>query len=179
MSTLKYIRHDKNAITPTKGSAEAAGYDLHSIEDFVLKPHAIGVLPTGISVLPPEGCYCRIADRSGLAAKHGITTLAGVIDRDYRGSISVVLANLKDQEFVVNKGDRIAQLICEKIAYTTLEECFTSFYETQRGTNGLGSTGTSQFVTTTISVPPNDVSSSTTTNRFDGSRARSGHHKQE
>lgn len=87
------------------------------------------------------GCYGRIAPRSGLAWKNHIDVGAGVIDEDYRGNIGVVLFNHSDQEFKVTKGDRIAQLICQRIDYPVLQEV-TNLDNTSRGAGGFGSTGT-------------------------------------
>ena len=81
---------------------------------------------TDIQIAVPEGTYGRVAPRSGLAHKHFIDVGAGVIDRDYRGNVGVILFNFGTSAFKVNKGDRIAQLICEKISYPTIQECQVS-----------------------------------------------------
>lgn len=99
------------------------------------------VVKTDIQVELPEGCYGRIAPRSGLAAKNFIDIGAGVVDEDYRGNLGVVMFNHSNVEFPIAKGDRIAQLICERIFYPTLEEVKT-LTDTERGANGFGSTGT-------------------------------------
>lgn len=96
---------------------------------------------TDIQVQLPEGCYGRVAPRSGLAVKNFIDVGAGVVDEDYRGNLGVVLFNHSDTEFKVARGDRIAQFICERIFYPELEEA-TSLTETERGAGGFGSTGT-------------------------------------
>lgn len=96
---------------------------------------------TDIQIEIPFGCYGRVAPRSGLAAKNFIDIGAGVIDEDYRGNVGVVMFNHAEEEFEVKKGDRIAQLICEKIFYPDIEEVST-LSTTERGTNGFGSTGT-------------------------------------
>ena len=96
---------------------------------------------TDLQIAVPEGCYGRVAPRSGLAAKKFIDVGAGVIDYDYRGNVGVVLFNFGDEDFKVSKGDRIAQLICEKISYPQLEQCKT-LDVTERGAGGFGSTGT-------------------------------------
>lgn len=95
---------------------------------------------TDIQIAVPSGCYGRVAPRSGLAHKNFIDVGAGVIDRDYRGNVGVILFNFGKDVFRVKKGDRIAQLICEKISYPRLEEC-TTLTETVRGEGGFGSTG--------------------------------------
>ncbi|GAC97482.1 deoxyuridine 5'-triphosphate nucleotidohydrolase [Pseudozyma hubeiensis SY62] len=126
---------------PTRGSTHAAGYDLYSAEKVVL-PSRGGrkVIQTGIHLAIPTGHYGRVAPRSGLASKHGIDTGAGVIDEDYRGLLGVLLFNFGDEDFTVNEGDRIAQLIIEKISTPDVVEV-DSLDETLRGAGGFGSTG--------------------------------------
>jgi len=130
---------------PVRATADSAGYDLFSTDSYVVLPGRRVVVSTGISVQLPPGTYGRIAPRSGLAVKHGLDTLAGVIDPDYTGEIKVVLQNLDmNQPFVIRPGYRIAQLILEK--YTTAEVVETSPEGTQipstaRGSSGFGSTG--------------------------------------
>jgi dUTP pyrophosphatase len=139
MSTLKVLKLSDNAFTPTKGSAEAAGYDLFAASDFVVVARGKCIVPTDLSILVPEGTYGRIAPRSGLAVNNFVHVGAGVIDRDYRGNIGVVLFNHADNEFSAKKGDIIAQLICEKIEYPKLEEVY-SLEVTTRRDGGFGST---------------------------------------
>lgn len=95
---------------------------------------------TDIQIELPPGCYGRIAARSGLGLKYNIHVGAGVIDRDFRGNIGALLFNLGDTKFVIHKGDRIAQLICEKIYYCDIKEV-ANLSKTDRGENGFGSTG--------------------------------------
>ncbi|SPO24430.1 probable dUTP pyrophosphatase [Ustilago trichophora] len=125
---------------PTRGSPLAAGYDLYSAEKVVLPRGGRKVIQTGICLAIPTGHYGRVAPRSGLASKHGIDTGAGVIDEDYRGLLGVLLFNFGDAEFTINEGDRIAQLIIEKISTPEVEEV-ESLDETLRGAGGFGSTG--------------------------------------
>ena len=106
-------------------------------------------MKTDIRVAIPEGCYGRIAPRSGLAWKHSIDVGAGVVDSDYRGNVCVILFNFSDEDFIVSKGDRIAQLICERIALTQLFE--SKLDQTERQDNGFGSTGVSLKDTTNTS----------------------------
>ncbi|KAL9934092.1 hypothetical protein V8E36_007174 [Tilletia maclaganii] len=130
-----------HAQLPTRGSAQAAGYDLYAAEDFLLRgKNGRGVVPTGIKVAIPEGCYGRVAPRSGLAAKHGIDVGAGVIDSDYRGLLGVLLFNLGDSDFQIKTGDRIAQLVIEQIRTPDVLEV-ESLEDTDRGAGGFGSTG--------------------------------------
>jgi deoxyuridine 5'-triphosphate nucleotidohydrolase len=129
-----------NAITPTRGSEYAAGADIYSVEETVIPPREHRLISTGIAAQAPEGCYIRIAPRSGLAAKHSIDVLAGVVDRDYRGEIKVILINNSNQVFKVSAGDRVAQLICERAVITDIVEVDDLDY-TERGSAGFGSTG--------------------------------------
>ncbi|XP_025901540.1 deoxyuridine 5'-triphosphate nucleotidohydrolase, mitochondrial [Nothoprocta perdicaria] len=137
---LRFARLSENARAPTRGSARAAGYDLYSAYDCVIPPMEKAVVKTDIQISLPAGCYGRVAPRSGLAAKHFIDVGAGVIDEDYRGNVGVVLFNFGKESFEVKKGDRIAQLICERIFYPELEEVQV-LDDTERGAGGFGSTG--------------------------------------
>ncbi|VDM35696.1 unnamed protein product [Hydatigera taeniaeformis] len=137
---LRFRKVSNLAYTPTRGSELAAGYDLYSSVDCVVKVGGRTLINTDIQIALPPGCYGRIAPRSGLALKHGIDVGAGVVDPDYRGNIMVVLFNFGDEDFYVRRGDRIAQLICERIFTPSLEECHT-LDETRRGSSGYGSTG--------------------------------------
>lgn len=113
--TLNVTRLVSHAALPARASPGAAGYDLFSIDHYVVQPGRRMVVSTGISVQLPTGTYGRIAPRSGLAVKHGLDTLAGVIDPDYTGEVKVVLQNLDTvYPFIVRPGYRIAQLILEK-----------------------------------------------------------------
>ncbi|XP_030767165.1 deoxyuridine 5'-triphosphate nucleotidohydrolase-like [Sitophilus oryzae] len=98
------------------------------------------LINTGLKFELPSGCYGRIAPRSGLASKNGINVGAGIIDQDYRGIVMVLLFNHSSEDFQVNVGDRIAQLICEHIHYPELVE-EKELTHTERNTNGFGSTG--------------------------------------
>ena len=100
-----------------------------------------GLVKTDIQIKVPHGTYGRIAPRSGLSLKNHIDIGAGVVDEDYRGNVGVVMFNHAETEFVVKKGDRIAQLVCEKIAYPEIE-VMESLDNTERGEGGFGSTGT-------------------------------------
>ncbi|XP_054244068.1 deoxyuridine 5'-triphosphate nucleotidohydrolase, mitochondrial [Indicator indicator] len=137
---LRFAKLSENACTPSRGSARAAGYDLFSAYDCVIPPMEKAVVKTDIQIALPSGCYGRVAPRSGLAAKHFIDVGAGVIDEDYRGNVGVVLFNFGKEAFEVKKGDRIAQLICERICYPELEEV-QALDDTERGEGGFGSTG--------------------------------------
>jgi dUTP pyrophosphatase len=125
---------------PRRESQGAAGYDLSSAVDVTIPPGGRAVVATGIAIAVPEGTYGRVAPRSGLAAKHGIDVLAGVIDEDYRGEVSVILLNTGSAAFSIAAGDRIAQLVLEKNA-TPLVAVVTDLESTARGGGGFGSTG--------------------------------------
>jgi dUTP pyrophosphatase len=100
-----------NARAPTKSSRGAAGYDLYAARGCVIGVGERHLVSTELRVECPVGTYARIAPRSGLALKHGLDVMAGVVDRDYTGTVGVVLINLGSRPYVVEVGDRIAQLI--------------------------------------------------------------------
>ena len=127
------------AVAPTRGSAGAAGYDLYANEDVTIGEGEFTPVNTGVSVAIPPGYYGRIAPRSGLATKHGIIIGGGVIDEDYRGELKVLMSCLFGM-YEVSRGERIAQLILEKITTPELE-IVTSLDDTDRGSDGFGSTG--------------------------------------
>ena len=133
-------RASETAILPTKGSDRAAGYDLYASDEAVVPAGGKALVSTGLKIKVPTGTYGRIAPRSGLAWNHHLDVGAGVVDEDYRGELKVVLFNLGQEAFYVKQGERIAQLICEKIAYPVLE-AVVSIDETHRGSAGFGSTG--------------------------------------
>ncbi|XP_023945441.2 deoxyuridine 5'-triphosphate nucleotidohydrolase [Bicyclus anynana] len=137
---LKFTRLSENAYPPVKGSEKAAGFDLKSAYDYTVAARGKELVKTDLQIELPSGCYGRVAPRSGLAVKNFIDVGAGVIDEDYRGNVGVVIFNHSDQPFSITKGDRIAQLICEKIYYPELVEV-TDLTVTKRADGGFGSTG--------------------------------------
>ena len=139
---MKFAKITENATTPKKGTKYSAGYDLHSAYDYSLLAKSRKLVLTDLKMQMPRKCYGRIAPRSGLALKHGIDVLAGVIDQDYRGNIGVVLINFGNETFNIKKGDRVAQLIFEKIYYPKLIEVNCIGDDTPRGSGAFGSTGT-------------------------------------
>jgi dUTP pyrophosphatase len=142
MSPFKISKVRANATIPVRQSCADAGYDLSSCEAGVVPAKSRKLFDSGIAIQIPEDCYARVAPRSGLALKKGIDTGAGVIDASYRGSIGIILFNHSDDDFEVNVGDRIAQLIFEKIYTPELEEvAFDVLSTTERGADGIGSTG--------------------------------------
>jgi dUTP pyrophosphatase len=140
MRHLKFLKLSPSAVLPTRASSNAAGVDLYSIEEAVLAIGKIAAVRTGLSVAIPKGFYGRIAPRSGLALKHGIDVLAGVVDSDYRGELICVLINHGESDFFIQKHYRVAQLIIEKIS-TPEPEWVESLPNTNRGNKGFGSSG--------------------------------------
>jgi dUTP pyrophosphatase len=139
MSSFQVKLNYEDSQEPTRGSDEAAGYDLYSYESETVVPKQIKLIDTGISIRVPEGTYGRIAPRSSVSKK-GILINAGVIDRDYRGPVKVMVHNLSNDNYVINKNDRIAQLILEQIK-TPPVELVEELDDTVRGEGGFGSTG--------------------------------------
>ena len=138
---LRVKRMNVNAKLPVRGSSGAAGYDLSAAQAAVIPAHGKCLVKTGLAISMPPGCYGRIAPRSGLAVKKFIDVGAGVIDSDYRGEIGVVLFNFSNDSFCINMGDRIAQIIFEKIKTPSVKET-NDLGETDRGNQGYGSSGT-------------------------------------
>lgn len=136
---LKVKKLSPEANIPTRGSKGSAGYDLYSNEDYSFSPRERKLISTGISISVQPDCYGRIAPRSGLSVQ-GFDVGAGVVDSDFTGHIKVLLINNSKNTQSIKKGDRIAQLILEKI-YTPEIETVDELCSTERGENGFGSTG--------------------------------------
>lgn len=131
-------------VLPQYETAHAAGMDMRAFTDaeIVIKPLQRVLVPTGLHIELPVGYEAQIRPRSGLAYKHGISIVnsPGTIDADYRGEIKVLLVNLSDTDFVINNGDRIAQMVIAKHETITWESVDT-LNETARGEGGYGHTG--------------------------------------
>uniref|UniRef100_A0AC35TGF9 Deoxyuridine 5'-triphosphate nucleotidohydrolase n=1 Tax=Rhabditophanes sp. KR3021 TaxID=114890 RepID=A0AC35TGF9_9BILA len=138
--TIKFVRTCDAARAPIFGSVCAAGADLCAAEATIVPANGKACISTGLKVAIPYGYYGRVAPRSGLAAKKFLDVGAGVVDSDYRGVLHVLLFNFSKEDFQVNVGDRIAQLICEKICHPEYTEV-QSIDDTDRGEGGFGSTG--------------------------------------
>lgn len=139
---LRFSKITQNAYAPTKSSTRAAGFDLKSAYNYTVLARGVQLIKTDIRIQMPIGSYGRIAPRSGLAINNSIDVGAGVVDEDYRGNVGIVLFNHSAINFEIRKGDRIAQLICEKIYYPLIEEIpFMNDTTTTRGSNGFGSSG--------------------------------------
>ena len=130
--------------TPAYATEKSAGMDLKAniTEPVALEPLERVLVPTGLFIALPDGTEAQVRPRSGLAAKHGITVLnsPGTIDADYRGEIKVILVNLSKEPFVINPGERIAQLVVARYEKIGWEEVL-DLDETERGEGGFGSTG--------------------------------------
>ena len=137
---LRVKRHKPEATLPQRATDGSAGYDLCSAIDCSIEAGGRLAIPTEISIAVPSGHYGRVAPRSGLAMKKGINVGAGVIDADYRGKVGVCLFNHSNDTFAVKTGDRIAQLILERISTPPVAEV-DALETTERGTGGFGSTG--------------------------------------
>jgi dUTP pyrophosphatase len=137
---IKVKRLRDGARLPARATDWSAGADLHCVEAFTLQPGERRLVPAGLAIEIPPGYYGRVAPRSGLAVRHGVDTLAGIIDSDYRGELKVALINFGDQPVSFAAGERIAQLIIERAAicdYFWSED----LSETERAEGGFGSTG--------------------------------------
>ena len=139
---LEILKTSPDARIPTKGSNDAAGYDLYSLSSHEILPQQIGVIDTGIATKFPPHTYGRIAGRSGLAVKNYVDVKGGVIDPDYTGTIKVIIHNFGHEPFHIQRHDRIAQLILEQYTPSDLV-ITTSLQNTERSDNGFGSTGIS------------------------------------
>ncbi|MCD4665762.1 MAG: dUTP diphosphatase [Bacteroidales bacterium] len=141
---VKIVNKSKHAI-PSYETSASAGMDLRAEldEPVVLKPLERALVPTGLYIELPEGYEAQIRPRSGLAIKKGITLLnsPGTIDADYRGEIRIIMANISNENFVVNDGERIAQMVITKHEHAEWIEV-DELNNTERGTGGFGSTGT-------------------------------------
>lgn len=137
---LKFQKLQEGATLPSRETSHASALDLYANEQVSIPAKKYTGVKTGVAVAIPHGYYGRIAPRSGLAVKFGIDTLGGVIDNDYRGELIVLLINNGDQDFNINKGDRIAQFLIEAII--TPEPVWVEQLDaTERGDKGFGSTG--------------------------------------
>ncbi|MDA8233971.1 MAG: dUTP diphosphatase [Clostridia bacterium] len=123
---------------------QAAGMDLYAavIQPIELKPGGISLIPTGLHIALPEGYEAQIRPRSGLALKHGISLVntPGTIDADYRGEIGLIMINFGPEPFVINRGERVAQMVINKVEHPELIEV-EELTETQRNSGGFGHTG--------------------------------------
>ena len=141
---IKIKRLNNGGGLPIPGYATdgAAGMDVVAAESLTLKPGRRAAIPTGFAFAIPQGYEIQVRPRSGLALNHGITCLntPGTIDSDYRGEVKIILANLGDEEFRIERGDRIAQLVAAPVQHAMFTEV-DELDGTTRGSGGFGSTG--------------------------------------
>ncbi|WP_119417784.1 dUTP diphosphatase [Desertibaculum subflavum] len=142
---IKRLAHAADLPLPAYATEGAAGFDLAAAvaTPVTLAPGARALVPTGFAMALPPGFEAQVRPRSGLAAKHGVTVLnsPGTIDSDYRGEVAVILVNLGEAAFVVERGMRIAQAVVAPVTHARLVEA-DALTETARGAGGFGSTGT-------------------------------------
>lgn len=138
---MKFTQKNPEAIIPKRQTAGSAGYDLYASEDAVIAPNSVKIIGTGVGTELSPGYVAFVCSRSGLAAKNGVAVLnaPGIIDEDYQQEIKVILMNFGVTPLLINKGDRIAQLVLTKYE-TGLDSGSENFAQRQ---GGLGSTGVS------------------------------------
>lgn len=141
---IKRVNGNEDIPLPVKMTEAASGFDLHAAvpSDITLMPMERRLIPTGFAMSMPVELEAQIRPRSGLAYKHGITTLnsPGTIDADYRGEVHVLLINLSQVPFTVARGERIAQLVFQEVPRVNIQEVL-DLDETVRGSGGFGHTG--------------------------------------
>lgn len=142
---IKIQKIHPNALIPEYQTEGSSGFDLHAVEEVMIKPHSVGLVKIGICLSLEVGYELQVRTRSGLALNHQVMVLnsPGTVDNDYRGEIKVILANLSDKDFKVQAGDRIAQGVVQKTYKAEFIEC-ERLDETSRGSGGFGSTGVSK-----------------------------------
>ncbi len=142
---IKIQKIHPNALIPKYQTEGSSGFDLHAVEEAMIKPHSVGLVKIGICLSLEVGYELQVRTRSGLALNHQVMVLnsPGTVDNDYRGEIKVILANLSDKDFKVQVGDRIAQGVVQKTYKAEFIEC-ERLDETSRGSGGFGSTGVSK-----------------------------------
>ncbi|HEY7336757.1 MAG TPA: dUTP diphosphatase [Bryobacteraceae bacterium] len=136
---IKRLHSDAHLPVYAHGPLEDAGLDLRSIERVALRPGIARAVPTGLAIELPPGFEAQVRPRSGLALKHSLTVNFGTIDPGYRGEIRVVMFNLGREEYIVEKGDRIAQLVIGRYEGIEWEE--GELGDSARGAGGFGSSG--------------------------------------
>ena len=161
-SGLKLLvkRLSPHAVLPSRASSGAAGFDLSAAAALVVPARGKALVPTDLSIAVPEGTYGRIAPRSGLAWKNSLDVGAGVVDGDYRGPVGVLLFNHSDVDHAVKAGDRVAQLILERIVEGAQVEEREELGVTDRGEGGFGSTGVAGAVLKRAKVDHVDATTS-------------------
>ncbi|MEX0916951.1 MAG: dUTP diphosphatase [Candidatus Paceibacterota bacterium] len=137
---IQIKRLDKDVPLPSYAHGDDAGFDLFAREEIVVPASGRAQIPSGIALAIPEGSVGLIWDKSGLSHKAGLKVLGGVVDAGYRGEVLVGIANLTDTPHTFSKGDKIAQMLIQKVEHVSFKEV-DELDETERGEGGFGSTG--------------------------------------
>lgn len=139
---VKRLDHAGDLPLPSYETSGSAGMDIRAAEDLTIAPGKRGLAGTGFALAIPEGYEIQVRPRSGLALKKGVSipNSPGTIDSDYRGELKVILINLGEEDFVIARGDRIAQIVVAPVQRGILNEV-QDLDETERGSGGFGSTG--------------------------------------
>ncbi len=137
---IKIKKLHPDAKLPSYAHDGDAGFDFCAIESLVVSASLRVVVGTGIAIEIPLGFVGLVWDKSGISTKHGIKTLAGVIDAGYNGEIKIGLINLGSEDYKINKGDKIAQMLIQKVEHAEIKEV-NELSDTTRGNGGFGSTG--------------------------------------
>lgn len=139
---VRRLPHGEGLALPHYATDGAAGMDVLAAEDVTLLPGGRHAVATGLAMAIPDGYEIQVRPRSGLALKHGISlpNTPGTIDSDYRGELKIIMINLGDADFAINRGDRIAQLVLAPVVRAIWEEA-ADLDDTARGQGGFGSTG--------------------------------------
>lgn len=144
--SIKFLKTHPDAVLPLRKHDDLttgdSGFDITAVTDTVIPARSAAVVPTGITLAEmPPGIWIRIESRSGLAFKHNIQAFNGIIDNNYRGDLGVKLINHSDVDYLVNKGDRVAQLVLYPLVVVLHTQWSESVSDTTRGSSGFGSTG--------------------------------------
>ena len=141
---VKFKKLNPDAIIPNYAHEGDAGMDLYSVEDIIIEPLSLKLVPTGLACELPEGTEGQVRSKSGIALKNGVFVLnsPGTVDENYRGEIGVILYNLNTKEpFIIKKGQKIAQYVINQVEYVDTLEISEELSSTSRGEGGFGSTG--------------------------------------
>jgi len=140
MLTVKIKKLKNGSVVPSYAHDGDAGMDVYASEEVAVKAGERVKVPTGIAMEIPEGYVGLVWDKSGLSMSHGLKTLGGVIDAGYRGEVMIGVANLSDEDYTVEKGHKVAQILIQKVELPKIEEV-TELNNSHRGEKGFGSTG--------------------------------------
>lgn len=139
---LQFFKTNPKGIIPSYAHEGDSGMDISATDSWTIPPHEFRKIGTGIGAVIPKGHEIQVRPRSGMSAKHGVVCSFGTVDEQYRGEIGVTLYNHGDQAYLVKCGDRVAQLVLVPVIRAEIEEVDRAVVgETDRGTNGFGSTG--------------------------------------